>query len=81
MKFKIHRTSEWTSFPDPPLDETKYKMQKVFDSGGGWHYEIDVNSLEQLLQMANDVGDEGIIVSQHDEEELPELEIYDTYRE
>lgn len=81
MKFKIYRTMDWTPWSDPSLDEAKYKMQKVSDSNGGWHYEIDVNSIEQLLQMSNDVGGEGIIISQPDKEELPEIEIYDTYRE
>ena len=82
MKFNVYKTSDcWGYHPKPPLDEAKYKMQKVFDSNGGWHYEIDVNSVEQLLQMANDVGCDGIIISQSNKENLPELEIYDTYRE
>lgn len=86
MKFIIFRTSSDRYRPETPLDESKYKLKKIFDrkkdpnvewSHDEWHYEINITSVKQLLDISKDVGK---IIIDHDKE-IPTIEIYDDYRE
>lgn len=80
MKFKIFRTSSQWFRPETPLDKSKYNLKKIMENQYGldrWHYEINITSLKQLMQISEDVGQ--IIISTDDE--IPTIEIYDYYRE
>lgn len=96
MTFKIERTSDWRfNKNDPPckkavagVEEHQFK-ERVFDEKGKrvWQYSprqidiwtIEINTLEDLMELEKEVG-VGVIVRAYDDE-MPEIEIYDDYRE
>lgn len=86
MRFKIFRTSSSWFYPEAPIDESKYNLEKIVDpkknpnierSNDEWHYEINITDIKQLLRISEDVG-EIIVNAQAD---VPTIEIYDDYRE
>lgn len=86
MKFKIFATSSRDFRPKVPLDESKYNLKFIMDkrknpnkewSFDEWHYEINITSLKQLIEIVEDVGE--IIIGSDDRNFY--IEIYDYYRE
>lgn len=47
----------------------------------GKNWFIDISSLEELLEFKEEVGEDIVIQNSWENEELLEIEIYDTYRE
>lgn len=78
MKFVIDRTSSL------PLDTKlidKYGA-KLLNTHPGWNdYEIEITSLEQLIELLRDAGEDLILKDNGYVKGLPHLEIYDDYRE
>lgn len=86
MKFKIFRTSSHDFRPNLPLDESKYNLKFIRDKRKNhnmewdfdeWHYEINITSLKQLIEIVEDVGE--ITIGSDDGNFY--IEIYDYYRE
>lgn len=86
MKFKIFRTSSRDFRPNLPLDESKYNLKFIRDKRKNpnmewdfdeWHYEINITSLKQIIEIVEDVGE--IIIGSDDGNFY--IEIYDYYRE
>lgn len=86
MKFKIFRTSDFregkpcegSEYYEGPVEmhialltNKAYQVQDTY-----WH--IEINTLEELLKLCRDNGGR-IIVDTTDE--MPDIEIYDDYRE
>jgi hypothetical protein len=79
MKFTVTRSSIWCE-DDPKCPgvqkELIEKEGELIEA-----YTIDINTLDELLKLIKDVG-HSIIVFEHGYvSPLPELEIYDGYRE
>lgn len=79
MKFTIWKTSD---------DDIKPCEQAVLVHEGrnefGWlkrTYEIEINSLEELIKLAEESEKKCVIVFAADERKGPSIEIYDDYRE
>lgn len=87
MRFLIYRTSGWIAIEDLEqldIDLNKYKVyleshidelkiERKFAI-------IDIKSLEELMELNKDYGD--IVIQQPNfVKGIPEIEIYDTYRE
>lgn len=75
MKFEIYRTSDWCR-ENPPCEGAK-----LVSAGSAVHdavYEIEIETLEQLLKLMQAVEAPIIIMGNYDE---PAIEIYDDYRE
>lgn len=75
MKFEIYRTSDWCR-ENPPCEGAK-----LVRAGSVSHdavYEIEIETLEQLLKLMQAVEAPIIIMGNYDE---PAIEIYDDYRE
>lgn len=79
MKFKVNRTSSYIE-KNPPCDGAI--LEKVIKESYYKKYiwSIEVNTLEELIQLANKT-DCPIIVFKCEENDEPEIEIYDDYRE
>lgn len=78
MKFRIEKTSD--CYHEAPPCEGAY----IDGKGDKWEvykWAVDINSLEDLMELTEEVGD--IIVSAPNEEtdNYPSIEIYDDYRE
>lgn len=87
MKFIIYRTSGWIAIEDleqldidlnkykvylePHIDELKIERKFAI---------IDIKSLEELMELIKDYGDI-VIQNPNFVKGIPEIEIYDTYRE
>lgn len=81
MKFMIHRTS---GFPID-YDKKQYEIDKktlnqnaLYDKYADRRIEIEVNSLEELLELYKKYGS---LIINNSEEGYIQLEIYDEYRE
>ena len=75
MKFEIYRTSDWCR-ENPPCEGAR-----LVRAGSAVHsavYEIEIETLEQLLELMQAVESPIIIMGNYDE---PTIEIYDDYRE
>lgn len=75
MKFEIYRTSDWCR-ENPPCEGAK-----LVRAGSAAHnavYEIEIETLEQLLELMQAVESPIIIMGNYEE---PAIEIYDDYRE
>ena len=75
MKFEIYRTSDWCR-ENPPCEGAR-----LVRGGSAIHsavYEIEIETLEQLLELMQAVESPIIIMGNYDE---PTIEIYDDYRE
>ena len=75
MKFEIYRTSDWYR-ENPPCEGAR-----LVRAGSAMHsavYEIEIETLEQLLELMQAVESPIIIMGNYDE---PAIEIYDDYRE
>lgn len=82
VKFYI----ESTSYDRKPLNEQypcldKYHYEDAVNIYGWHHGYIIVNSLEELLNLNKELGEDLIINVDPDHEGYPFLEIYDGYRE
>ena len=79
MKFEIYRTSDWCRENKP------CEGAKLVRAGSAEHkpvYEIEINTLEQLLELVDEIND--IIVMDSDKSKTGykyEIELYDDYRE
>ena len=80
MKFKIYRTSD-LECENPPCEGAKLvRAGSMTDSAV---YEIEIDTLEDLLQLKDRVG-EGVIIGNSKFSKTGykyEIEIYDDYRE
>lgn len=97
MRFRICRSSDsCINFNETPpcknaviVEEQEPIFDRIRDENNQWircsigkiriikHWEVDINTLEELLELETEV-DNPIIISSDD---LPEIEIYDCYRE
>lgn len=59
---------------------SKGRIQREFPNGAEGHF-IEINSIEELLEFREKVGNELIITSAIDNESIPAIEIYNNYRE
>lgn len=76
MKFIITRTSDYGKNPPCEGAVLLYKDEESAE------WEIEINSLEELLQLSAKTAEPLIIFAQgYDKGNVPELEIYDNYRE
>lgn len=75
MKFVIYKTSDRYEPYEPPVNKAKkVKTEKSF------YYEIEINTLNELMELIHNQGE----IVMHDKDvyqEIPAIEIYDTYRE
>ena len=75
MKFKIYKTSKSYEPYEPPVKEAKkIETEKSF------YYQIEINTLDELMSLIHNEGE----IVMHDKDvfdEIPAIEIYDTYRE
>jgi hypothetical protein len=82
MKFTIHRTSTWCS-NEPPCEEAimvKTENQRLnYAEKYRIHYEIEINTLEELFEFSKKHGK--LVFIAEASEELPYIEIYDDGRE
>lgn len=79
MRFLITRTSDYGG-KNPPCEGAimLYKDEKSAEC----EWEIEINSLEELLQLSVKTVQPLILFAQdYDKGNVPELEIYDYYRE
>ena len=82
MKFRIKRTSNWDGEEKPC--EKAYGGEHLggrADDVRVWY--IDINTLDELIALRNEVENELIIGTTWEKElnGMPEIEIYDDYRE
>lgn len=59
---------------------SKGRIQREFPNGSEGHF-IEINSIEELLELQKEVRSELIIASAIDNESIPAIEIYNSYRE
>jgi len=71
MKFTIERTSDWGGEQAP--------CQAAQRDGDYWVIEIE--TLEDLLKLRDETGDDLIVGRAYAAKDMPSIEIYDTYRE
>ena len=76
MKFRIYSTGDGCDTREYTDILEKYKLSKMECANG--IETIEISTLEELLTLQKELGQD-IIVS-HDKE-MPEIEIYDYYRE
>lgn len=75
MKFIIYRTSDrYKPYHSPTKKTKKVKIENSF------YYEIEINTMDDLMTLTENVG-EIIIHNKNIFYEVPAIEIYDTYRE
>lgn len=78
MKFLVKRTTDVLAFT-PPCEGTKLsEHQSAF---GCKLWEIEINSIEELIELKKKVTHPIILCDSYDVEGMLELEIYDDYRE
>ena len=75
MKFHIYRTSDFLSQEKPCPRAYGGECDK-FDRR---HWFIDIDTIDQLMELQDEVGD--VIIGKTFRQGLPEIEIYDDYRE
>lgn len=83
MKFKVTRTSIWNDEISPckeanRINERGYIQREFPNDSIGWF--IEINSLEELMNFKNRYGDI-VITNCWENQNITEIEIYDTYRE
>ena len=78
MKFTISRSSDLI-MPEKPCEEAVLSEQKTLFNTNIW--EIEINSLEELLKLKQKVGFPIIVSDPYHVDGQQELEIYDAYRE
>lgn len=59
---------------------SKGRIQREFPNGAEGHF-IEINSIEELLEFQRKVRSELIIASATNNESIPAIEIYNSYRE
>ena len=97
MRFRIYRSSDsCINFNKTPpcknaiiVEEQEPIFDRIRDENNKWilcsigkirivkHWEVDINTLEELLELETEVTNPLIISS----DGMPEIEIYDDYRE
>lgn len=96
MHFRICRSSDYSDFNETPpcknaviVEEQEPIFDRIRDENNEWilhsigkirivkHCEVDINTLEELLELETEVASPLIISS----DGMPEIEIYDDYRE
>ena len=75
MKFEIYRTSD-CCIENPPCEGARLVREGSVSHNAV--YEIEIETLEQLLELMQAVEQPIIIMGNYDE---PTIEIYDDYRE
>ena len=80
MLFLVTRTSDYWSKEKPykncfPIKYHNYINSQIEDCWG-----IEINTLEELMEFQKDVGSDLILIT-YAHSEIPEIEIYDDYRE
>ena len=81
---RISRTSmNWKRRISPHPEAVEVDTGRVFTNTGEpiTHWEIEVNSLEDLARISASVNNEELIISFGDDGKLCSIEIYDYYRE
>jgi len=73
MKMKIYRTSGIFA------RERKKPYENAIQADDG-SYVIEVNTLEELLEVANNT-EKRLVIETYNDPQLPSIEIYDEYRE
>ena len=61
-------------------ETSKGRIQREFPNGSEGHF-IEIDSIEELLELQKEVRSELIITSASDNESIPAIEIYNSYRE
>ena len=80
MKFNVTRTSYWAGEDPVCPGEKKERVPK--NGRLKETYTVEINTMEELLQLVKKVGNPIIVFKESGWGfELPELEIYDGYRE
>jgi hypothetical protein len=74
MKFSVTRTTKWG--PHCPEVEGNFR---IFKDGNKWV--VDLIDLDHLLQFIRAQRVPAVVTSYTNKEDLPEIEIYDDYRE
>ena len=75
MKFHIYRTSDFLNQEKPCPRAYGGECDKF----GYRQWFIDIDTIDQLMELQDEVGD--VIIGKTFRQGLPEIEIYDTYRE
>jgi len=78
MKFMIERTSDYSGGASPCNGASVFCFDEKWEET---KYTIDVNSLEELMALADKEGQLIISAPCPGNKDLPCIEIYDTYRE
>lgn len=78
MKFQVTRTSDYDK-DKKPCDRAVLSEHKTCYGESIW--EIEINSLEDLIAFRKEVGHPVILLEPYDVKDMHELEIYDYYRE
>ena len=83
MKFNILRTSQTLTGFYHKEDPKPYNNAKLVINTEGCHYEIEINSLEDLIKLQEEVNESLIISDDYDMKGMcsKSIEIYDAYRE
>ena len=76
MKFHIYRTSDFLSQEKPCPRAYSGECDK-FDRH---QWFIDIDTIDQLMELLDEISDD-LIISRTLRQGLPEIEIYDDYRE
>lgn len=86
MTFKIFKTSDPHNYfcevfeqPIPPCKNAKLIDRDTFNNLDIYH--VELNSLEDLIALQKEVNEPIIFRWYRNESDIPELEIYDTFRE
>lgn len=82
MKFRIKRTSDFFAVENKP-SKNAYGGKPLKEDSDKHIWYIDINTVEDLIQLRDEV-EEPLIINTAWEDELngmPEIEIYDDYRE
>lgn len=82
MKFRIRRTSDFFERKQPCEGAEFLKVSEIDDEK--WFWVIEINTLEELINLRDNVGNDLILRWPYEKElggEMREIEIYDDYRE
>jgi hypothetical protein len=78
MKFIVTRTTDVLTLT-PPCERAELSEHQSYFGGKVW--EIEINSIEELIELKKEVNHPIILCDSYNVEGMLELEIYDGYRE
>ena len=79
MKFEICRTAQ-RGREKPPLESENFNVK--FSSDGGYgKWTVEIETIERLVELIKEVNVEVVLGIYGKKDSMPEIEIYDDYRE